>query len=160
MRQRDLSPILTSFSEAIRWLFARSIYTDSKETHKNRDAILALPLEERRKALETMLGKPLMDDWSKTALLKKELILVHNGVRSTRYTFLLNGAIPFSGILYEKEEKPTKKENLNWKKYIKNKDKLFFWKKMSRMNKNDWKGFKKAVIYKKTSHKQGINDFI
>ncbi|MBE5739390.1 MAG: hypothetical protein E7349_00885 [Clostridiales bacterium] len=84
----------------------------SKETHKNRDAILALPLEERRKALETILGKPLMDDWGKTALLKKELILVHNGVRSTRYTFLLNGTIPFSGILYEKEEKPTKKEKL------------------------------------------------
>ena len=84
----------------------------SKDTYKKRDKILALPLEERRKALEGMLGKPLSDKWSKTSLLKKECILVHNGVRCTRYTFLLNGSIPFSGILYEYEEKNTNKEKL------------------------------------------------
>ena len=84
----------------------------SASCEKERNVILELPEEERRQRLEKTLGLPLGHTWEKTVLLKKQLLLKEEGIQSTRYTFLLNGKIPFSGILYENLEKTSEKEGL------------------------------------------------
>ena len=88
------------------------IEKESARAEKYRNEILTLPTEKRREVLFGLLGKPLGDNWSKTKLLDRELLLSNNGVTATRYTFLLNDAISFSGILYENSGKPTTKERL------------------------------------------------
>lgn len=102
-------PIEDAF--AIRDIPSRTDYARSVETYIHlrsaeaayaRDAVLAMPLETRRNAFIKMLGAPLEETWTETRLIKKELLLIHDGIRATRYTFLLNDSIPFSGILYEK----------------------------------------------------------
>lgn len=101
-------PARTEYAESV----LQYINERSASSFQERDKILALPEREKRERFCKMLGVPLGEEWKKTELIKKEKLLSYNGVCATRHTFLLDGKIPFSGILYENEEKTKEKEKL------------------------------------------------
>lgn len=101
-------PSRTDYAESI----LTYIHSRSASTVQERDNILALPERERREKLVQLLGIPLGEEWKKTELVNKEMLLCYNGIQASRYTFLLDGTIPFSGVLYENIEKPQEKERL------------------------------------------------